>query len=165
VQRVQLPDVDFNLPSSFVIEFQNTGLGEGGAEIIVDLGAAVLQEYELRPSELAKPIYGGPQSSVLKIRVERLVPGERLYVYSLISAPTFRTITVTPVGNGYRNTYDFDMYKQSTQSTATDTSMMSYTEDSFTILHFLALIGLMMLVFFAYLLIVLAQLINRWLRL
>lgn len=152
IASVQLAPVDFALPSPFIAEIRNSGYGAGAGEVIIDFGGASIQQFEVQPSAAATLVSGGAGGGMLKLRLLNVSPEESVYIYALLSEPTFRRIVVNSDQSGLQTTLEHSQYL------ARETSSVTPTQGFVTFLWILT--GIFTLVMAFYLTIVLIRFLN-----
>lgn len=110
IASVQLAPIDFALPSPFIAEIRNSGQEAGGGDVIVDFGGASIEQFEVQPAAAATLVSGGTGAGTLKLRLPNVSRGESIYIYALLSSPTFRRIVVNADESHLQTTLEHSQY-------------------------------------------------------
>lgn len=154
IANVYLAPIDFAIPSPFIAEIRNSGLGAGGGEVIIDFGGASVGQFEVQPAAAATLVSGGVGGGTLKLHLVNLSPDESVYIYALLSEPTFRRIVVNADESGLQTTLEHSQYLARAADSVTP------TPGFVTFLWFLA--GVFILVMAIYFTVALIAFLNRF---
>lgn len=95
IKKVQLTPVDFDIPSSFFIEIENSHLKMAkDITLVVDFGESKIEKCAFRPNDKSNYEQNG-DSYVLKIKLKELMKNESFYVNCHMSSPLFKKIILS----------------------------------------------------------------------
>lgn len=111
IENIQISPIDFDLPAYFFLELQNRGTkASSGDSIIIDFGRANIENCEIRPKDSCKIIAGDEGGNLLKIGTESTAPKQSIYVYALLTRPSFKKIIIESKDKTHSIFYSFDDY-------------------------------------------------------
>ena len=113
IADVFITPIDTKIPTSFFAEISNTGTDSAkGIQLAVDFGESTIQECELQPESIAKPV----ESKALSIQtynIAELRKDSSVYVSCAINLPYFKKIQVGGGNVNFEKSLTYDAYKNS----------------------------------------------------
>ncbi|MEL0083215.1 MAG: hypothetical protein VW985_09290 [Gammaproteobacteria bacterium] len=154
IKEVFVTPVAFDKPSYFYLEIANTGLEKASNFLVsVDFGKAKNDGCSFKPSSIVK-LDGVIDIGIFRFTVSELHEDERVYLSCNLSLPSFEQILISGGNLQFDRKLSFTDYSQPNKGSRSGWEIL---------LAFLAVcIGLP---FSIYLMMVVMQLINRWLKL
>lgn len=156
IEKVLIPPTNFNLPSSFYLEIQNTGQNNAKDFLVtIDFGEAGIKELEYRPKGIADFLNKDETLNIIKLRIANLEKREYFYVYALLTQPYFKQILLSSGNLFQTQRLTYEAYKISVSEKG---SWHSY----FSFLKFM--LGVVSFFLIVYFLIVAIKYLNKLLK-
>jgi hypothetical protein len=93
VENLWISPVRFSIPSYMLVELKNNGTAaDRDLNIVVDAGGSQIRDFEVRSYRTYAVLDGGKGKSFLNINASEINQGERIYIYLLLSDPSFKEI-------------------------------------------------------------------------
>ena len=89
--------LQFDIPSYFLISVTNSGPANANKlEVLVDIGRAKVTAMDIKPKDRCSLSSGTTVANdPIRVLCQRVNVGESIYIYSLLSEATFRSVLVT----------------------------------------------------------------------
>jgi len=142
IAKIQLTPVDFDIPSSFYIEIENSYLRVAkDINVLIDFGEAKIEKCSVKPDDKSNITINGDEY-ILKLKAKELLKNESLYVNCLISLPAFKKILVTGGNISIDKELTYASYKSQLEEEPTSgwSNFFSFLAAIFCIYIFLVII-------------------------
>lgn len=89
--------LQFDIPSYFLITITNSGYANANnLEVLVDIGRSKVTSLDIKPKDRCSISSGNAEKTEpIRVVCKTVSAGESIYIYSLLSEATFRSILVT----------------------------------------------------------------------